>query len=121
MTELVGPAALIGRYFEAVTARDVEALRALFSPTARLASGPIHLAGRDAIISYYTENTFTFDDFHPVPGPLQVEGARVTVTIHVRLGGLDHTVRDVFETESSQITSLHITGFEEALDSARPG
>ncbi|HWE66406.1 MAG TPA: nuclear transport factor 2 family protein [Acidimicrobiales bacterium] len=120
MTEQVDPADLIGRYFSAVTARNVDALRALFSPTAVLTSGPIRLDGRDAIIAYYVDNTFTFDDFHPVPGPLRIEGGRVTVSIDVRLGGLDHTVRDVFETEDSLITSLDITGFEEALQSARP-
>jgi predicted TIM-barrel fold metal-dependent hydrolase len=115
----VGPAALVHDYFAAVTTRDVDALRALYSPDAVLESGDVRLVGREAIIGYYTENTFTFDDFRPVPGPFDVQGDRVTVPLDVRLGGQDRTVRDVFETAGPHITALRISGFEEALRSAR--
>ncbi len=105
----VGPAALILDYFAAVTAQDVELLRTLFAPDAVLESGETRLIGRDAVLGYYTENTFTFDDFRPEPGPLEVSGNRVSVSLDVRLGGSDRTVFDVFETDGSRITSLHIT------------
>ena len=120
MSNLQGdPTELITRYFAIVTAKDAAALHSLFAPTAVLESGHLRLEGPDAILSYYTSNTFTFDDFLPQPGPLSVEGGRVTVTIDVRLGGAQHRVVDVFETDGRQILSLHISGFEEALDSAR--
>ncbi|MGP0030580.1 MAG: amidohydrolase family protein [Acidimicrobiales bacterium] len=116
-----GPAAIIHEYFAAVTAHDVDLLRSLFSPTAVLVSGEVRREGRDAVLGYYTENTFTYPDFRPDPGPLQVAGNRVSVRIDVRLGGDDRTVCDVFETDGARITALHITGFEEALRSTQPG
>jgi hypothetical protein len=119
-SHLVGPAALIGDYFAAVTTRDVEALRDLFAPDAVLESGATLLVGREAVIRYYVDNTFTFDDFRPEPGPLTIEGDRVTVSLNVRLGGADRSVLDVFETAGPQITALHISGFAEALQAARP-
>jgi hypothetical protein len=117
----VGAAGLVLDYFAAVTARDVELLRTLFAPDALLKSGETRLVGRDAVLRYYLENTFTFDDFRPEPGPLEVDGTRVSVSLNVRLGGSDRTVFDVFETDGTRITSLHISGFDEALRSARAG
>ncbi|HVB91273.1 MAG TPA: amidohydrolase family protein [Acidimicrobiales bacterium] len=114
-SHLVGPAAIIGDYFAAVTARDVSLLRDLFSPSTVLTSGGVRLVGPDAILGYYAANTFTFDDFRPDPGPLTIEGGRVTLNLAVHLGGADHIVRDVFETDGGRITSLHISGFEDAL------
>jgi uncharacterized protein len=114
-----GPAALIHDYFAAVTTRDVEALRALYAPNATLESGDVQLVGREAVLQYYIDNTFTFDDFRPVPGPLKFDGNDVSVQLNVRLGGQDRMVHDVFETDGRHITSLRITGFEEALHTAR--
>jgi hypothetical protein len=74
--------------------------------------------GRADILAYYTERTFTFDDFRPSPRPLQVEGTTVTVDIDVHLGGAQNTVRDVFETDGSVITSLCVRGFADALAAA---
>ena len=40
------------------------------------------------------------------------------VDIDVHLGGADHVVHDVFETDGTRITALHVRGFEEALRGA---
>jgi hypothetical protein len=77
------------------------------------------LEGIDAIMGYYARQAFTFDDFRPDPGPLDVTGPRVSVSIDVHLGGQDRTVSDVFEIDGSHITSLRVSGFEEVLRSAR--
>ena len=114
-----GPAALVDDYFAAVTAQDPDMLRRLYSPTATFQSGDVVRRGLDDIIDYYIDNTFTFEDFRPVPGPLHVEGHRVTVSIDVHIGGSDNTVLDVFETAGGLITSLQVTGFDNALRSAR--
>jgi uncharacterized protein len=118
-SHLTGAAALIGDYFAAVTARDVALLADLFAPDAVLESGDVRLAGRPDILGYYTANTFTYEDFRPVPGPLAIEGNRVTVDLDVRLGGADRAIHDVFEIEGHRITRLSITGFEDALRVAR--
>src|SRR5581483_6106876 len=122
-SHLRGPEALLADYFAAVTAQDPAMLRDLFAPDAVLESGDVRLEGRDAVLGYYLANTFTFEDFRPVPGPLAVEGSerrgRVTVDITARLGGADRTVRDVFELSEGRIASLHITGFDDALRAAR--
>jgi 2,3-dihydroxybenzoate decarboxylase len=120
-SHLSGPAAWMDDYFSAVTARDLEYLARLFAPDAVLESGGIRLVGRDAVLGYYRTNTFTFDDFRPAPGPLDIDpsGQRVTVDIDVRLGGQDRSVHDVFEFVDGRITSLRITGFEDALRAAR--
>jgi predicted TIM-barrel fold metal-dependent hydrolase/ketosteroid isomerase-like protein len=118
---LVGPAAWMDDYFSAVTAQDIERLAPLFAPDAVLESGDVRLVGRDAVLGYYRTNTFTFDDFRPAPGPLDIDpsGRRVTVDITVRLSGQDRSVHDVFEFVDGRITALHITGFEDALRAAR--
>jgi predicted TIM-barrel fold metal-dependent hydrolase len=114
-----GPGAIVHEYFSAVTAQDTELLRMLFSPSATMVIDTTRLQGHAAILDYYSANTFVFTDFRPDPGPLEIEGNRVSVSIDLRLGGQDRSVRDVFETDGTRITSLHVTGFEEALRSAR--
>jgi len=115
----VGLAGVMDDYFAAVTAQDPGLLSTLFSPDAALHSGDVHLTGRDAVLSYYTANTFTFPDFRPAPGPLDVDGNRVTVDIDVHMGGADRRVHDVFEFRDGVISSLIITGFEEVLAASR--
>ena len=77
--------------------------------------------GHDDILRYYADKTFTFPDFRPSPGRLQVEGSTVTVDIDVHIGGADSVVRDVFETdaEHQRITSLCVRGFADALRATR--
>ena len=76
----------IDDYFTAVTAQEIDLVRALFTPDAVFESGDIRLQGLDAISGYYTSKTFTFDDFRPVPGVPNFDGTRVHVDIDVRPG-----------------------------------
>ena len=61
---------MIDDYFAAVTAQDIDLLRRLFAPDARSTSTASAARGHDDICAYYTDNTFTFEDFRPAPGPL---------------------------------------------------
>jgi len=116
----VGPAALVGDYFAAVTAQDPALLRALFAPDAVFDVDGDCRTGHDDILRYYTEHTFVFEDFRPEPGPMLVDGSRVTVDIDVHLGGAERTVRDVFETDGARITALCVRGFADVLRAAGP-
>ena len=113
-----GPAALIGDYFTAVTAQDPALVRGLFSPDATFDVDGDVRHGHEEILSYYTENTFVFEDFRPDPGPLVVDGTTVTVDIDVHLGGNIRSVRDVFATDGQRITNLEVRGFADALRAA---
>jgi ketosteroid isomerase-like protein len=115
-----GAAGLIDDYFAAVTAHDTDMLRGLFAPDAVFDVDGDVRRGHDDILGYYTERTFTFDDFRPSPGPLQVDGKTVSVDIDVHIGRADNTVRDVFEIDGGHITSLCVRGFVDALNSVRP-
>jgi len=117
-SHLVGPAAIMDDYFAAVSAQDLALVGALMAPHIIFESGPVRLEGIDAVLGYYAQ-TFAYPDFRPAPGPLHTEGNRVSVDIDVHIGGHDAKVHDVFTLESGRITSLHITGFDEALRAAR--
>jgi ketosteroid isomerase-like protein len=114
----VGPAALVGDYFAAVTAQDPALLRTLFAPDGVLDVDGDVRRGHAEVLSYYTDRTFVFEDFRPSPGPLHVDGTTVTVDIDVHLGGADRSVRDVFETDGSHITALRVRGFNDVLRAA---
>ena len=116
-----GAAGLIDDYFAAVTAQDAAMLQGLFAPDASFDVDGEVRHGHDEILTYYTERTFTFEDFRPLPGPLSVEGSTVTVDIDVHIGGADNTVRDVFEIDGGRITSLCVRGFVDALRAAEEG
>jgi hypothetical protein len=117
-TRQVGPAGIMSDYFAAVTAHDADLLRTLFAPDATFdVDGEIR-TGHEQILAYYTERTFTFDDFRPVPQPLHIEGSTVTVDIDVHIGGAENRVRDVFELQDGRIRSLVVRGFADALRSA---
>ena len=113
-----GVEGLIDDYFAAVTAQDTDLLRSVFALDAEFDVDGERRSGHDAILGYYTDHTFVFEDFRPSPGPLRVEGTTATVDIDVHLGGAEHTVRDVFETDGSQITSLRVRGFADVLRAA---
>ena len=110
---------LVDDYFTAVTAQEIDLVRALFTPDAVFESGDIRLQGRDAISEYYTAKTFAFDDFRPAPRPPSFDGTQIRVDIDVHIGGKQHTVHDVFETDGSRIAALRVSGFEEALGAAQ--
>jgi ketosteroid isomerase-like protein len=112
---LEGPAALVNDYFAAVTAQDIDLLRSLYTPSASLIIDGTPHEGMDAVLDYYRRNAFTFEDFRPVPGPLEIEGTTASVNIELHIGGADSRVRDVFETDGTHITALHVTGFEDSL------
>ncbi len=115
------PAGIVDDYFAAVTAHDVEMLRSLFAPEATFDVDGDRRTGTDDILRYYTEHTFVFEDFRPVPGPLQLDGRHVTVDIDVHLGGAQSRVRDEFDTDGGRITGLRVRGFADALRAAGPG
>jgi predicted TIM-barrel fold metal-dependent hydrolase len=108
---------LLDDYFTAVTAQEIDLVRALFADDAVFESGDIRLQGLDAICGYYLNKTFTYEDFRPAPGTTTFEGTRMEVDIDVHLGGADNSVHDVFETDGRRITALRVSGFEEALRS----
>jgi predicted TIM-barrel fold metal-dependent hydrolase len=110
---------LLDDYFTAVTAQDIDLVRPLFTPDAVFESGDIRLEGVDAISGYYLSKTFSYPDFRPAPGTPVFAGTRIEVDIDVHLGGARNSVHDVFETHGTRITSLRVSGFEEALGVAR--
>ncbi len=114
----VGPAALVGDYFAAVTAQDPGLLRGLFAPDAVFDVDGDRRRGHEDILAYYTDHTFVFEDFRPDPGTLEVDGSTVTVDIAVHLGGAERSVRDVFETDGGRITALRVRGFADVLRAA---
>jgi predicted TIM-barrel fold metal-dependent hydrolase len=118
-SHLSGPPSVMADYFTAVTAQDIDLLARLFTPDIVLESGATRLEGRDGVLDYYATNTFTFEDFRPVPGPLHIEGDQVTVDLQVHLGGHDRAVHDVFTLAGDRIAALRITGFDDALSAAR--
>jgi hypothetical protein len=109
---------LLDDYFTAVTAQEIDLVRALFTEDAVFESGDIRLQGLDAISGYYLDKTFTYEDFRPAPRTPTFEGSRMEVDIDVHLGGAENSVHDVFETDGTRITALRVTGFEEVLRDA---
>jgi ketosteroid isomerase-like protein len=103
-------------YFEAIRARDVEALRRLFAPDAELVSAFGVVNGRDAIAGFYADYAFTFDDIWPEPGPLIIDGHRAAVEITLTMAGRTTKVADVFETGDDGIRRLAIYGAIERHD-----
>ncbi len=118
-SQQTGLPGLLDDYFTAVTAQEIDLVRALFTPDAVFESGDIRLQGLGAICDYYMTKTFTFDDFRPAPGRPTFEGTQIRVDIDVHIGGAQHSVHDVFDTDGSRIAALRVSGFEEALGLAR--
>jgi predicted TIM-barrel fold metal-dependent hydrolase len=115
-----GPAAVVHAYFTAVTTRDPDALRRLFTPDARLVTGGITLVGAADIVSFYATGAFIFDDLLPRPGALDIDGARVEVTIELHVGGTDSSIVDQFTVAGNQISRLEISALPSVLQFDRP-
>ena len=105
-----GNAAVVTAYFEAIRARDADALASLFDPGAELESAAGTFRGRDAIGGFYRDLAFLVEDLWPEPGPLVVDGDRVEVEIQLRMNGAITPVRDYFTLRDGVITRLVIEG-----------
>jgi len=103
------PSAVVGSYFTAIRQRDGAALRKMFAPDAVLVTSGTTISGTDAIADFYETGAFGYDDLWPSPGPLEIDGGRVTVVIDLRMGGTDHTVTDTFEVSEGKIRRLEIS------------
>jgi ketosteroid isomerase-like protein len=101
-------AAIVTAYFDAIRARDVDALRELFAPDAELVTTAGVVVGRDAVAAFYRDSAFQIDDLEPRPGPLLVDGTRVAVEIELRIGGRVAPVADFFTIEDGRIRRLAI-------------
>jgi len=110
-----GPAGVVSSYFAAVTTRDPQAIRDLFTPDAELLAGGTTYRGPEDIARFYREGLFRFDDLLPRPGPVAVDGVRATVSIDLRIGGTHNTVVDEFAVEGAQVRRLEIVAFPAAL------
>ncbi len=104
-----GPTATAAAYFDAVRARDAEALRALFATDAELvtATGTFH--GADAIADYYATLAFAIEP-EPTLGPFITDADRVAVEIDLTTTIGPMQVADVFTIIDGRITRLAIYG-----------
>jgi uncharacterized protein (TIGR02246 family) len=103
-------AAVVTAYFDAIRARDADALAALFAEDATIESAAGISRGRDAIGAFYRDLAFHVADLWPEPGPLAVDGDRVEVEIQLRMNGAIAPVRDSFTLRDRVITRLVIEG-----------
>ncbi len=99
---------MVGAYFAAVTAHDVDAVQACFTPDAELVTAAGTYRGAAAIGDFYREGAFQFEDLTPAPGPLLVDGTRVAVEIDLLMGGEHSPVADFFTIEGGRISRLVI-------------
>jgi ketosteroid isomerase-like protein len=102
------PAGVVGAYFAAVGARDVEAIRDVFHDDAELVTAIGVTVGREAIAAFYRDTAFQFADLEPRPGPLVVDGHRVAVEIALRMNGTTTAAADVFEVDGDAIRRLAV-------------
>jgi len=103
-----GPEQVVHAYFDAIRARDAEALARLFSPDAELVTPAGTFRGRDGIAGFYRDVAFLLEDLWPEPGPLSIDGDQVTVEIDLRMNGDTSRVNDIFTLGGKSITRLVI-------------
>jgi predicted TIM-barrel fold metal-dependent hydrolase len=106
---------VLDAYFTAITVRDVDALRALFTPDAVLDAQGTEYRGNEAIARFYAEGAFAFEDLLPRTQPPRVEGTRATVGIDLRIAGTHSAVEDVFVVAGDRIGRLEIRGLDDDL------
>jgi ketosteroid isomerase-like protein len=102
------PASVATRYFEAIRARDADAVRMCFAEDAELLSAAGTLRGRDAIAEFYAGTAFAFGELDPRPGPYVIDGDRLAVEIDLRIAGRSNRVADFFDTRDGLIRHLAI-------------
>jgi ketosteroid isomerase-like protein len=100
--------AIVAAYFDAIRARDVEALRELFAPDAELVTTAGVVVGRGGVAAFYRDNAFRAEELEPRPGALIVDGGRVAVEIELRIDGGVVPVADFFTIEDGLIRRLAI-------------
>lgn len=99
---------LVRDYFDAIRARDADALEQLFTDDAELVSAAGTFRGPGAIAGFYRDLAFLVDDLEPRDGPLVVDADRIAVEIALRMGGADHAVADFFTIRDGLISRLVI-------------
>jgi hypothetical protein len=110
------PSAVAHAYFDAVRARDADALRTLFAPDAELVTATGSFHGAEAITDYYEELAFTIEP-QPTLGPFLVDGGRIAVEIDLATTIGPMHVADVFTITGGQIARLAIYGVGNLHDS----
>lgn len=106
----------IDTYFTAIRNKDVDALRALFTPDAQLSTLAGTFIGPDAIAGFYRDLAFTVDDLWPEPGPLLVDNDRVAVEIRLHMNGTVSLVGDFFTLADNKISRLVVYNGPPAVD-----
>jgi len=110
-----GVAGVLDAYFTAITVRDVDGLRSLFTPEAVLDAQGTEYRGNEAIARFYAEGAFGFDDLLPRAGEPVVDADRATVRIDLRIGGGHANVEDVFTMAGDRIDRLEIRGLDDTV------
>jgi len=108
-----GTEAVLDAYFTAITARDTEGLRTLFTSDAVLDAQGTEYRGSDAIARFYAEGAFAFDDLLPRPKTSEVDGDQASVKIDLRIAGGHAEVEDIFTLSGHRISRLDIRGLGE--------
>ena len=106
---MADPAAVASAYFDAVRARDADALRALFADDAELVTATGVFRGAGAIADYYAELAFAIEP-QPTLGPFIVDGDRLAVEIDLTTTIGPMQVADVFTITDGRIARLAIYG-----------
>jgi predicted TIM-barrel fold metal-dependent hydrolase len=110
-----GAAGVAMDYFTAITLRDVDGLRSMFTPDAVLDAQGTEYRGPEAIAGFYREGAFKFDDLEPHPRAPAADGSTVVVEIDLHIAGTDSEVVDTFEIAGDQISSLRIEGLTDEV------
>ena|ERR1700694_5243038 len=102
------PRAVAKAYFNAVASRDVEGIKALFSPHAELVTVTGTMTGPEDIANFYRDLVFSAQTLEPHSGPFLIDGNRLAVEIELNLDGNVTLVADLFTITGGQIDRLAI-------------
>jgi NAD(P)-dependent dehydrogenase (short-subunit alcohol dehydrogenase family) len=89
------PAQAVALYFDSVRAKDADALHGLFAPDCAFEVPGTRLTGNDAVRDFYRQ-VFAAGTPRPTPGPLLVDGERVSVQIDLEHDGHRVGMADFF-------------------------
>jgi ketosteroid isomerase-like protein len=99
---------VVTAYFEAIRAKDADALGALFTDDGELISMAGTFTGPAEIAGFYRDLAFQVEDLWPEPGPFLTDGERVAVEIRLRMNGAVSLVGDFFTLREGRIARLLI-------------